>query len=85
MGRVGRENFTFRVFYAAAKAEDPATDLPHPVSVMKKTPKIEKAFFGGAYRKLPTLPSQNEIHLIVQVSKFSKKYKKTPLTVICYP
>nr|DAY97064.1 MAG TPA: DNA-directed RNA polymerase III subunit [Caudoviricetes sp.] len=38
----------------------------------------EKGVFSGFVLPTPTPPSQNETYLIVQVSKFSEKYKKTP-------
>jgi hypothetical protein len=40
--------------------------------------KIQKRRFSGLVPPTPTPPSQNETYLIVQVSKFSEKYKKTP-------
>lgn len=40
--------------------------------------KIQKRRFPGFALPRPTPLSQNETHLIVQVSKNSKKYKKTP-------
>ena len=44
--------------------------------------KIQKRRFSEGVLPTPTPPSQNETHPIVQVSKNSKKYKKTPLEVL---
>ena len=41
-----------------------------------------KRRFSASLSLTPTPPSQNETHPIVQVSKNSKKYKKTPFEVL---
>nr|DAR07569.1 MAG TPA: hypothetical protein [Caudoviricetes sp.] len=43
--------------------------------------KIQKRRFSGFLSSIPTPPSQIKTYLIVQVSKNSEKYKKTPLPV----
>ena len=52
---------------------------------MPPVEKIQKGAFYRSCRKLPTPPSQTKPHLIVQVSKNSKKTKR-PLTEprLCY-